>query len=256
VKIYVVTGLPGVFEGTLETGIVSIAIKKGLLEVVLVDLRDFTTDSHRTIDDYPYGGGPGMVLKPEPIFRAVGWVRERDPEAGRRAFLLSPQGKPYTQDRAVSLASTDGFTLVCGRYKGVDERVRIGLALEEISIGDFVLSGGELAACVIVDSVARLLPGAVGDLDSTESDSIHSGMLDCPQYTRPEEWSGMRVPEVLLSGHHEAVRRWRRKESLRTTLLKRPDLLDSLRVRGEDADLLKEVGREESIDVSRWLEER
>ncbi len=252
-KIYVVTGLPGVFQGTLDTGIVAIASRKGLLEVVLVDLRDFTTDAHRTIDDYPYGGGPGMIIKPDPLFKAVAWIRDRDEQAGRRGFLLSPQGKPYKQEHALELAGRDGFTLVCGRYKGVDERARIGLGLEEISIGDYVLSGGELAACVVIDSVARLLPGAVGDADSAESDSIQSGVLDCPYYTRPEEWEGMRVPDVLLSGNHAAIRRWRRKESLRTTVLKRPDLLDSTSLAGEDLKLLDEIGREEGLDVSRWV---
>lgn len=254
-KIYVVTGMPGVFEGTLETGIVSIAIKKGLLDVTLVDLRGFTTDAHRTIDDYPYGGGPGMILKPDPVFKAMAWVRERDASAGGRGFLLSPQGKPYKQTDAVELAGSEGFTLVCGRYKGVDERVRTGLGLEELSIGDYVLSGGELAGCVVIDSVARLLPGAVGDLDSAESDSIHSGVLDCPYYTRPEEWEGQGVPEVLLSGHHAQIERWRRKESLRKTALVRPDLLDGLKLGKEDIKLLKEVGSEEGIDVSRWVGE-
>lgn len=251
-KIYVVTGLPGVFRGTLETGIVGIAIKKGLLDVALVDLREFTTDVHRTIDDYPYGGGPGMIMKPEPLFKALASVRERNEGAGRRAFLLSPQGRLYKQNDALELAGSGGFTLVCGRYKGLDERVREGLDLEEISIGDYVLSGGELAACVIVDSVARLLPGAVGDAESAESDSIQSGILDCPHYTRPEEWEGMRVPDVLLSGNHAAIRRWRRKESLRTTALKRPDLLDGQALESEDIEFLKEIGREEGLDVSRW----
>jgi tRNA (guanine37-N1)-methyltransferase len=251
-KIYVVTGMPGVFQGTLETGIVSIAIKKGLLDVTLVDLRDFTTDVHRTIDDSPYGGGPGMIMKPEPAFKAMDWVREQDPVAGGKGYLLSPQGKRYKQADALELSGSEGLTLVCGRYKGVDERVRIGLGLEELSIGDYVLSGGELAACVVVDSIARLLPGAVGDLDSAESDSIHSGVLDCPYYTRPERWEGHDVPEVLLSGHHAAINRWRRKESLRKTALKRPDLLDELELEKEDKKLLKEVGSEEGMDVSRW----
>lgn len=252
-KIYVVTGMPGVFQGALETGIVGIAVKKGLLAVTLVDLRDFTKDVHRTIDDSPYGGGPGMIMKPEPVYRAIARVRRLDAKAGGRGFLLSPQGRAYRQADAMELAGSDGFTLVCGRYKDVDERVRAGLGLEEISIGDYVLSGGELAACVLVDSVARLLPGAVGDADSTESDSIHSGVLDCPHYTRPEEWKGRRVPEVLLSGHHAAIKRWRRKESLRKTALKRPDLLDGLELKKEDIKLLTEVGREEKIDVSRWI---
>ena len=254
-KIYVVTGMPGVFAGTLDTGIVGIAIKKGLLDVTLVDLRDFTTDAHRTIDDYPYGGGPGMIMKPDPVFKAMAWVRERDRAAGGRGFLLSPQGKQYKQADAVELAGSDGFTLVCGRYKGVDERVRSGLGLEELSIGDYVLSGGELAACVIVDSIARLLPGAVGDKDSAESDSIHSGVLDCPYYTRPEEWEGHGVPEVLISGHHAHIDRWRRKESLRKTALKRPDLLDVLKLGKEDIKLLKEIEKEDGIDVSRWARE-
>jgi tRNA (guanine37-N1)-methyltransferase len=252
-KIYVVTGLPHVFEGTLDSGIVGIARKKGLLDVVLVDLRDFTTDNHRTIDDSPYGGGPGMIMKPEPLFKAMASIAERNDGGGRRGYLLSPQGRLYEQEEALELSRSEGFTLVCGRYKGVDERVRLGLGLEEVSIGDYVLSGGELAACVIVDSVARLLPGAVGDAESAETDSIHSGLLDCPHYTRPEEWKGMKVPEVLLGGNHAAIRRWRRKESLRTTVLKRPDLLRAERLGPEDRELLEEVGREEKVDVSRWV---
>jgi len=253
-RVFLVTGLPGVFEGFLDSGIVGIAVKKGLLDVNLVDLRDFTTDSHRSIDDYPYGGGPGMVMKPDPIFKAMKWVRETDESAGDRGFLLSPQGVPFTQAHALGLADTEGFTLVCGRYKDVDERVRQGLGLEEISIGDYVLSGGEPAACVIVDCVARLLPGAVGDAESARTDSIHSGLLDCPYYTRPEEWEGMGVPELLLSGHHAAIERWRRKESLRKTALKRPDLLDKLELETKDRELLEEIAGEEDIDISRWIE--
>jgi tRNA (guanine37-N1)-methyltransferase len=252
-KIFIITGLPGVFQGTIESGIVGIAVKKKLLEVKLVDLRDFTTDSHRTIDDYPYGGGPGMVMKPDPIFKAVAWVRDQDRVSGGRGYLLSPQGMPFTQARALELADSEGFALVCGRYKDVDERVRTGLGLEEISIGDYVLSGGELAACVIVDCVARLLPGAVGDAESARTDSIHSGLLDCPYYTRPEIWEGMGVPDVLLSGHHAAVKTWRRKESLRRTALRRPDLLDGLELGKEDRKLLEEIAEEEGIDISRWF---
>jgi tRNA (guanine37-N1)-methyltransferase len=252
-KVFILTGLPGVFDGPLESGIVGIAVKKGLLEVTLVDLRDFTTDNHRSIDDSPYGGGPGMVMKPEPIFKAMKWVREKDKTAGGKGYLLSPQGAPFTQRHALELADSEGFTLVCGRYKDVDERVRVGLGLEEISIGDYVLSGGELAACVMVDSIARLLPGAVSDAESAHTDSIHSGVIDCPYYTRPEEWEGMGIPEVLLSGHHAEIKRWRRKESLRRTALKRPDLLDKLELEADDRKLLEEIGTEEDIDISRWI---
>jgi tRNA (guanine37-N1)-methyltransferase len=181
------------------------------------------------------------------------WVREQDKTSGHKGYLLSPQGAPFTQKHALELADSEGFTLVCGRYKDVDERVRLGLGLEEISIGDYILSGGELAACVMVDCIARLLPGAVSDAESARTDSIHSGVLDCPYYTRPEEWEGMGIPEVLLSGHHAAIKRWRRKESLRKTALKRPDLLDGLELEAEDKELLKEIGTEEDIDISRWI---
>jgi len=213
VKISVLTIFPDFFGPALEEGMIRAAREKGRLVVESVGLRDFTDDTHRTTDDYPFGGGVGMVMKVEPIDRALAAraIGERGARAaGARVVLLSPQGRPLTQEKAIAYARLDHLVLICGRYKGVDERVAQHLADEELSIGDFVLSGGEPAALCVIDAVARLLPGVVGSFDSVEGDSFHSGLLDASYYTRPAEYRGWKVPEVLLSGHHAQVRQWRR----------------------------------------------
>jgi len=222
------------------------AREKQRLEVSVVGLRDFTDDTHRTTDDYPFGGGVGMIMKIEPIDRAlaslgVGARGERP--AGARVVLLSPQGRAFTQPAAIAFAGLSHLVLVCGRYKGVDERVADHLVDEELSVGDFVLSGGEPAALCVLDAVARLLPGVVGSFDSVESDSFHSGVLDAPHYTRPAEYRGWPVPEVLLSGNHALIARWRREQSLRRTLERRPELLDGTELSAEDRKTLRGLGR-------------
>jgi tRNA (guanine37-N1)-methyltransferase len=240
VKFDVVTIFPRMVEALLAEGILARSIERGLIDVGVFDLRDFTTDRHRVVDDTPFGGGPGMVLKPEPFFRAVEHV---EAERGRPSTVVlpSPQGRRFTHAEAARLSGLGHVLVLCGRYEGVDERVREGLATEELSIGDYVLSGGELAALVILDAVARLIPGAVGTGQSVEEDSFVRGVLDHPHYTRPAEFRGLRVPEVLLSGHHGAIRRWRRREALRRTLERRPDLLVSAALDDEDRRLLAEL---------------
>ncbi len=224
----VITIFPEYFSGPLDHGIVRRAREAKLLDVRLTDLRDFTPDRHRTVDDRPFGGGAGMVLKPEPVFAAVEKLRE---DSAARVILLSPQGPLFTQSTASRLAELDRVILICGRYEGVDERVAVNLADEELSVGDFVLSGGEPAAMLVIDAVTRLLPGALGNEESAAQDSFSDGVdgaggvLDYPHYTRPAQFRDLAVPEVLLSGHHEQVRRWRRKMALGKTLQHRPELL-------------------------------
>src|SRR5690349_7056450 len=209
----IVTIFPRMVEGPLREGIVARAIARGVLDVCVHDLRDYATDRHRVVDDVPFGGGPGMVLKPEPLFAAVDGIRgsRGTPES---IVLTSPDGERLTHAVAERLAALDHIVILCGRYEGVDERVRTALATETLSIGDYVLSGGELAALVIVDAVGRLVPGVVGDEASVAHDTFARGLLDYPQYTRPAEFRGMPVPAVLLSGHHSQIERWRRREAL------------------------------------------
>ncbi len=244
-RISLVTIFPGFFGPALEEGMIRVAREQGRLEVGIVHLRDFTDDSHRSTDDYPFGGGVGMIMKIEPIDRALGSldIGEKGARpAGTRVVLLTPQGPRFTQERALEFAALDHLVVLCGRYKGVDERVSERLADEELSLGDFVLSGGEPAALCVVDAVARLLPGVVGSFDSVESDSFHSGLLDAPYYTRPAEYRGWGVPEVLLSGHHAQIARARREESLRRTLERRPELLDEADLTEEDRRFLRRLG--------------
>ena len=220
-KIDVLTLFPAMFAGPLDESIVKRARQSGLLDLHIHNLRDYAHDRHRTVDDRPFGGGPGMLLKPEPIFEAVeALARERT-----RVILLSPAGRVFNQAIARELALLDDLLLVSGHYEGFDERVREQLADDELSIGDFVLTNGALPAMVIIDAVTRLLPGALGDEESAHEESFSHGLLEYPQYTRPAEFRGMKVPEVLLSGHHAAIAKWRLEESKRRTAERRPDLL-------------------------------
>lgn len=243
-RIDILTLFPRMFAGPFEESMIKRAVDRGLLDIRLHDLREYTHDRHRTVDDYPYGGGAGMILKPEPLFEGVeAIVASGEPGVRPRVILLTPQGRRLVQDAAVRLSQEKWLLLICGHYEGVDERVREALIDEEVSIGDFVLTGGELAAMVLVDAVSRLVPGVLGEEESVREESFADGLLEYPQYTRPPEFRGMTVPEVLISGHHEKIRLWRRRESLRRTLLRRPDLLASARLSAEDERLLAELRR-------------
>jgi tRNA (guanine37-N1)-methyltransferase len=244
-KFDIVTIFPSMIEAGLDEGVVSRGVGRGLLDIAVHDLRRWTTDRHRTVDDVPYGGGPGMVMKVEPLMRAVDEVRATRGQPDS-VVLLSPQGRTFTQSEAERFAGLAQVVLLCGRYEGMDERVRDVVATEEISIGDYVLSGGELAALVIVDAVSRLIPGVVGHEQSVAQDSFARGLLDYPHYTRPAEIAGHRVPDVLLSGHHADVRRWRRKAALTRTLERRPDLMATATLDAEEQALLDEIQRERS----------
>jgi len=228
----------------LRESIVRRAQEKGLLKINVVNFREYAKDRHRVVDDLPFGGGPGMVLKVEPISFAVRECLSRDSSA--RVILLSPQGRRFDQEVAKRLAQEDHLIFICGRYKGVDERVRESLVTDEISIGDYVLSGGELPALVMVEALVRLIPGVLGDEDSARGDSFYEGILEHPHYTRPAAFEGMEVPPILISGNHEDIRRWRRKEALRRTWTRRPELLEIAPISEDDVLLLKEIEREEN----------
>ncbi len=236
------TLFPGMFAGVFGDSIIQRAIAAGIVSIQLHDIRAHTTDRHHTADDVPYGGGGGMIMKAGPIFACVEHVWGDLPPAERFLVLTSPQGRPFTQAVARELAARPRIGLLCGRYEGVDERVREHLADDEISIGDYVLSGGEIPAMVIVDAVTRLLPGALGDPDAPAKDSHAGGLLEGPHYTRPADFRGWSVPDILLSGHHGEVERWRRRESLRRTLERRPDLLRGATLSKEDRDYLRSLG--------------
>ena len=238
-RVDVFTLFPEVFEPYLSLSIMARARQKGLLEVRLHNIRDWATDRHKTVDDEPYGGGGGMVMKPEPIFVAVEAVLGRPPQVP--VILLTPQGRPFTQEVAWELAQQPHLALIAGRYEGVDERVRQHLVTDEISIGDYVLTGGELPALVVLDAVTRLLPGVLGDPDAPRKDSFSDGLLEHPHYTRPAVFRGWKVPEVLLSGHHAEIARWRRREALRRTWERRPDLLARASLTAEDRAFLAQL---------------
>ncbi len=232
-------------QAPLAEGIVGRAIERGVIDARVHDLRAFTSDRHRVVDDMPFGGGPGMVLKPEPLFRAVEAISaERGTPAA--VVLTSPDGHRFSHADAERLSRVGHFVILCGRYEGVDERVRANLATEEISIGDYVVSGGELPALVIVDAVARLIPGVVGDEASVARDTFAGGLLDFPQFTRPADFQGLTVPPVLVSGHHAEIERWRRREALKRTLERRPELLNDAVLSPSDRALLKELSSERS----------
>jgi tRNA (guanine37-N1)-methyltransferase len=243
-KFDIVTIFPRMIEAGLAEGVVSRGIEKGILDVRVHDLRDYTSDRHRTVDDVPYGGGPGMVMKPEPFARAVEDIAQRR-GVPTMVVLLSPQGRRFDHAEAVRMSALPHVALLCGRYEGIDDRVRTEIATDELSIGDFVLSGGELAALVIVDAVSRHLPGVVGDSQSVAEDSFSHGLLDYPHYTRPSEFAGRKVPEVLLSGHHEEVRRWRKMAALRRTLERRPDLINAAALDDEGRAMLDAIRNEQ-----------
>ncbi len=239
----VVSLFPELIEPVVRHGVVGRGRERGLLAVEHLSPREFAFDRHRTVDDRPYGGGPGMVMKYEPVRDAIRALRRRLP-AGSPEFVLSAQGRVFDQALARELAAAPGLLLVAGRYEGIDERIVEGELRDELSLGDYVLSGGEVAAAVVIDAVARLLPGVLGHEDSSVEDSYSEGVLDCPQYTRPEQIDGMSVPEVLLGGDHGAIRRWRLKQSLGRTWLRRPRLLEERALAPEEAELLEEFKRE------------
>jgi tRNA (guanine37-N1)-methyltransferase len=223
-RVDIVTIFPALVESALSEGVVARARARGLVDIRVHDLRAHTDDRHRTVDDVPFGGGPGMVMKAEPFFRAVAAITA-DAGAPSAVVLVTPQGRRFTQAEAVRLSRLERVVLLCGRYEGVDERVTEAVATEEISIGDYVLTGGELPALVVLDAIARLVPGVVGDAASVAQDSFEGGWLDHPHYTRPAEWRGRTVPEVLLSGHHGAIEQWRHAQRVARTRARRPDLV-------------------------------
>ncbi len=236
-RIDILTIFPGMFRGPFEESIVKRAVEKGLVQIFLHDIRDYASDRHRTVDDYTFGGGQGMLMKPEPLFAAVDDVQSQAPERGP-VVLLTPQGRLFDQEVAVELARQERLIVICGHYEGVDARVHEHLATDEISIGDYVLSGGELAAMVVADAVVRQIPGALGSPLSSADDSFAQGLLEHPQYTRPAEFRGMSVPEMLLSGNHGEIARWRRQQSLLRTARRRPDLLARIELTEEEKQWL------------------
>ncbi|RNB91910.1 tRNA (guanosine(37)-N1)-methyltransferase TrmD [Brevibacillus fluminis] len=240
-RIDIVTLFPEMFQGVLGSSILGKAAEKEIVSFHVTNFRDYSESKHGTVDDTPYGGGGGMVLKPDPLFRAVEAVAG---DAKPRVILMCPQGKPYNQKMAEELAKEEHLVFLCGHYEGYDERIREHLVTDEISIGDYVLTGGELGAMVVVDSIVRLLPGALGNQSSAVTDSFSTGLLEYPHYTRPAEFRGWKVPDILLSGHHANIERWRLKESLRRTLERRPDLLERIELTEEMKKLLREIREE------------
>jgi tRNA (guanine37-N1)-methyltransferase len=238
-KFDILTLFPNMFSSPFQESILGKAIQKGLVDLRITNIRDFALDKHQVVDDSPYGGGQGMVMKVEPIARALEWATSEDPSSW--TIYLTPQGRPFNQEKARDLSSRSHLVLLCGRYEGVDERVREMFIDEEVSIGDYVLTGGELAAMVIIDAVSRLLPGVLGSDQSAEDDTFTNALLEYPQYTRPFDFRGSSVPEILLSGNHAAVSLWRRKEALRRTAVRRPDLLTKAKLTREDEELLEGI---------------
>lgn len=241
-----VTLFPDLFDSFLRSSLIGKALSGDVLEIRLVNIRDFTSDRHRTADDRPYGGGPGMVLVPEPLARAIEFARGNEPEQTEsRTVLLSPAGRPFDQSKAKEYAALDHLILVCGRYEGVDERICQTLIDEEISLGDFILSGGEVPAMAVIEAVARLLPGFLGAADSVNEETFSDGLLEYPQYTRPDSFRGLDVPEVLLSGNHGAINTWRRRMRLRRTYERRPGLLAEAKLTDTDRKFLAKLDSEQ-----------
>ncbi|RAK11092.1 tRNA (guanine37-N1)-methyltransferase [Halanaerobium saccharolyticum] len=236
----ILTLFPEMFKGPFSESILKIAREKDLIDIKTVNIRDFADDKHHTTDEPPYGGGAGMVMKAEPIFKA--WQDTQNKRGTEsKTILMSPQGEELTQALVKDLSKEEGLTIICGRYEGVDERVRDTIVDQEISIGDYVLTGGELPAMVLVDSISRLLSGVLGAEDSSKKDSFYNGLLEHPHYTRPQKYNGLKVPDVLLSGNHQLIERWRKKESLRRTFLRRKDLLEDKKLSDQEKELLKEI---------------
>ena len=243
-KINVLTLFPEMFEGVFNTSMMKRAQEESAVDFSVVDFRDYSTNKHRKVDDYPYGGGAGMVLKPEPLFDAVEDVTKHAKKRPR-VLLMCPQGERFTQEKAEELAQEEELVFICGHYEGYDERIREHLVTDELSIGDFVLTGGELAAMTMIDSIVRLLPNVLGNEVSPEDDSFSTGLLEHPQYTRPASYRGYDMPEVLLSGDHARIEAWRKKESLRRTYLRRPDLLETYSFTEQERQWLQEIQEEE-----------
>lgn len=245
-RIDIISLFPEMFSGPFSHSILKRAQDSGKLAINVVNPRDFTTDKHHIVDDYPFGGGSGMVMKPEPLFKAAEHVLATSPVLERRVILMCPGGSRFDQEKAKQLANYEQLVFICGHYEGIDDRVRQYLIDEAVSIGDFVLTGGELAAMVIVDAVSRMLPGVLGAAEGAEHDSFYSGLLEYPQYTRPREFRGWSVPDILLSGDHAKIDRWRRYQSLKKTLECRPDLLENRKLTPEDLKILTEIQNEKS----------
>lgn len=243
-KIDVLTLFPEMFSGVFGHSILNKAAEKGAVQYNVVNFRDYADNKHQTVDDYPYGGGAGMVLKPQPLFDAVAALKEQAESNQTRVILLCPQGKTYDQKTAEELAGAEHLIFVCGHYEGYDERIREHVVTDEISIGDYVLTGGELGAMVVIDSVVRLLPEVLGNQESHMKDSFSTGLLEHPHYTRPSDFRGMKVPEVLLQGNHKLIEEWRNKEALRRTYLRRPDLLEKIELTNEQEKWLNEIKKE------------
>lgn len=244
-QIDVLSIFPEMFEGVFGHSILKKAAEKEAVQYNVVNFRDFADNKHQTVDDYPYGGGAGMVLKPQPIFDAVADLKERAKSDRPRVILMCPQGERYSQKKAEELAKEDHLIFICGHYEGYDERIREQIITDEISIGDYVLTGGELGAMVIIDSVVRLLPGVLGSEQSHIQDSFSTGLLEHPHYTRPAEFRGLKVPDVLISGNHKLIDEWRMKESLRRTFLRRPDLLEAAELTEQQKKWLAELEKQQ-----------
>ncbi|MDV7753662.1 tRNA (guanosine(37)-N1)-methyltransferase TrmD [Enterococcus casseliflavus] len=239
-RIDVLTLFPRMFEGPLGESIIGKAREKGLLEINVSNFRDYSDNKHQTVDDYPYGGGAGMLLKVQPVYDNIKAIEEATPETKKRVILLDPAGKPFDQKMAEEFSTEEHLVFICGHYEGYDERIR-SLVTDEVSLGDYVLTGGELGAMVMIDAMVRLLPEVLGNQTSAQTDSHSTGLLEHPQYTRPAEFKGMRVPEVLMNGNHKLIEQWQLKESLRRTYQRRPDMLETYPLTAEMQKLLKEI---------------
>lgn len=240
-EINILTIFPNMFKGPFSESILNRAQEKGLVKINLIDLRDFTSDKHKTVDDYSYGGGPGMLLKPQPIWDAVEVIKKTKSSFPLKIIITSAQGKIFNQEMAKDLSKEKRLLIICGRYEGIDERITQLLDAEEVSIGNFVVSGGELPAMLMVDVISRMIPGVLGKEESMVNDSFYNEYLDYPHYTRPSEFNGFKVPKILLSGNHKEIEKWRRKQSLLRTLIRRPEIFANKKLSNKDLDLLKEI---------------